>query len=79
VRSTKRRRVELHDDRACRGAVVVIRRPLVVDETADNDEVTADDVREAEENYLNMSRQLRAYVDALARRFDGAPETRVLN
>lgn len=45
--------------------VVVIRRPLVVDETADNDEPTEADIEAARENWRTMSPVLREYLTRL--------------
>jgi hypothetical protein len=56
-------------------------RPLEVDEATANDEPSMGDIEEARQNYLlRMSPELRAYVAALRRRFDGfEDETRLLN
>ena len=48
--------------------------PLVVDESADNDEPTDDDIESARQNHLTMAPPLREYVNALRRRFTDGTE-----
>ncbi len=43
--------------------------PLDVDESADNDYPTDDDIKEAQDNYDHMPPSLKLYVDALNRKF----------